>query len=116
CTICDATDPELVRAEVAAYLAELAWSTTPATALHQICRSTAEDTDDATVHGRARAIVLKGLQWSCRDGVPDDTSASARTLEQDALGRSEEITLSRSFPTHMAIVSERARRAAAENL
>ncbi|HWB77298.1 MAG TPA: hypothetical protein VG755_20165 [Nannocystaceae bacterium] len=114
CTICDATDPDLVRAEVAAYLAELAWSTVPATALHQICRSTADDTDDMTVHGRARAIVLKGLQWSCRDGVPDDISDKARALERSAFGRSDAIVLGASFPTHMAVVSERARRAAAE--
>lgn len=111
CTICDGTDPENVRAEVSGYLAQLAWSTAPATALHQICRSTSDDADEVTVHGRARAIVLGGLKWSCRDGAPEDLTERARALELAALGRSEPIVLGAEFPTRMAVVSERARAA-----
>ncbi|HET6583457.1 MAG TPA: hypothetical protein VFG69_08415 [Nannocystaceae bacterium] len=109
CGICELTDPDAVRAEVSAYVAQLAWSDSPALALHQICVSTDGDPDEQTIHGRARAAVVTGLSGSCREGAPPDLAAQARRIEADAFGRSEAIALDPAFPHRLPLVAERDR-------
>ena len=94
--------------------AQLAWSQTPALALHQMCISTEDDPDEETIHGRARAVVLTALGWSCREGVPDELSTKAQRIEGDAFGRSESIALADEMPARLAVVSERQRAVDAE--
>jgi len=115
CGICAVTDPDAVRAEVSAYVAQLAWSAAPAVALHQMCVSTEGDPDEATIHGRASAVVLSGLQWSCREGVPDDLAARAQRIESEAFEHADAITLDASFPSQLAIVSDRQRALATDD-
>jgi hypothetical protein len=112
CGACAVTDPDPVRAEVSAYVAELAWTETPALALHQMCASTQDDPDELTIHGRARAVVLTALGWACHEGVPEDLVERARRVEQDSFGRSESIALGSEVPARLSIVSARERAAA----
>jgi hypothetical protein len=90
CAICQASTPLSVRAEVSAYLAELAWSPAPAVELFDVCVTKAQG---ESAHARAAEIVLGAGGWSCSDAPPDDLATAARVLEQRAFGRSQEITV-----------------------
>lgn len=89
CAICPASASTVVRAELAAYLAELAWSEAPAIAFFDACL-VAEANE--TAHAEALAILFGAARWSCA-AVPDGLAAQARELEQAAFGRSEEIVV-----------------------
>lgn len=89
CAICPASAGTVVRAELAAYLAELAWSEAPAVAFFDACLVAEAD---QTAHAEAIAILFDAAGWSCK-AVPDDVSTRARELEQAAFGRSEEIVV-----------------------
>ncbi len=104
CGPCVSSDPTLVRAEAAAYTAELAWSDSPALALYQVCETTA---GGMGAHARARAVVMQGLGASCEDGVPSELSERARALEAEAFGRSQSITLGDGFPERLPVVAAR---------
>lgn len=94
CAICPKGGPLVVRAELSAYLAELAWSTAPAVAFFDLCTVAAEPD---TAHGRAANILLDAGEWSCARGVPDDLTSRARGLEQRAFGRSDAIAVGDSL-------------------
>ncbi len=100
CAVCTSTDPASVRAEVAAYAAELAWSDAPAVAAYQVCQTT--QTAD-TVHGRARRVLTAALGWTCEEGPPPDLSASMRALEAESLQTSDAIALAADFPTRLPL-------------
>ena len=78
-----------MRAELAAYLAELAWSEAPEIAFFDACLVAEAD---QTAHAEALAILFDAAHWSCA-AIPDELSTRARALEQDAFGRSEEIVV-----------------------
>ncbi len=89
CAICPASASTVVRAELAAYLAELAWSEAPENAFFDACLVAEAD---QTAHAEALAILFDAAHWSCA-AIPDELSTRARALEQDAFGRSEEIVV-----------------------
>jgi hypothetical protein len=89
CAICPASASTVVRAELSAYLAELAWSEAPAIAFYDACLVAEAN---RTAHAEALAILFDAARWSCA-AVPDELSTRARELEQAAFGRSEEIVV-----------------------
>jgi len=94
CAICPVGTPLTVRAEVSAYLAELAWSESPSVELLDACVTRSQG-DSA--HGRAAEIVMDAGDWSCTEAPPADISATARALEQRAFGRSDAIVVDAGF-------------------
>lgn len=101
CGPCGAEDGEPVREVAAAYLAELAWSRTPALVLYRICWSTG---DDMGPLGRARAAVMRGLSLVCPDGVPPDVEARAQGLEREQFGHAVPLVLGEGFPERLPVV------------
>ena len=87
CSTCakDMTNP--ARAEVAAIVAEWAWSGAPATALFRRCWR-----DEVIADGPLEAA-LEGLDHHCADGPLDGLEARARELEEEVLGGSTELTV-----------------------
>lgn len=100
CGVCTSTDPAPVRAEVAAYAAQLAWTDAPATAAYQVCQTTQ---GEGTVHARARKVLTAALGWTCEDGPPADLTGSMRTLEADELETSDAIALAADFPERLPL-------------
>lgn len=93
CAICPTRTPLSVRAEVSAYLAELAWSESPSVELLDLCVTRSEGDSS---HARAAEIVMDACGWSCTE-PPTDISATARAVEQKAFGRSETIATAADF-------------------
>lgn len=100
CAICPVGTPLAVRAEVSAYLAELAWSESPAVELLDACVTRSQG-DSA--HARAAEIVMDAGGWSCTEPPPADISTTARALEQRAFGRSDEIAVDPSFGAALSV-------------
>ncbi|MEM6996987.1 MAG: hypothetical protein AAF721_41170, partial [Myxococcota bacterium] len=105
CSICAADATNVHRAEVAAIVAEWAWSDSPAATLFRFC---AVDEELAT---GALAIALKGIDYSCAEGPHPDLTTAARALEESALGRSTPIAVSlpigQGLPLDRAVVRMR---------
>jgi hypothetical protein len=106
CGPCGAEDGEYVRQLAAAYLAEIAWSRTPAVTLYRICWSTG---DDMGPGGRARAAVMGAIGLQCPDGVPADVAARAQQLEREQFGHGVPIALGEGFPERLPVVWARDR-------
>jgi len=88
CTVCakDLKNPE--RAEVAALIAEWAWTDSPATTLFRQCTD-----DEAQLYGPV-ATAFKALDWSCSKGPHPNLVAAAQTLEQEVFGASDSVEVS----------------------
>lgn len=97
CTMCAKDMENPGRAEVAAIVAEWAWSGAPATALFRRCWQ-----DEAIASGALEAA-LKGIEHNCADGPLEGLEAKARTLEEEALGGSVELTTSGSPSTPLPL-------------
>lgn len=106
CGPCISSDPAEVRSEAAAYLAELAWSDAPATALFEICLTTGQQLGPLA---RARVVVMQGLGSTCDEGAPPKLTESARALEASEFGRSDPIVLGEEFPERLPVVPARDR-------
>jgi hypothetical protein len=101
CGVCGAEDGEQTRQLAAAYLAEIAWSRTPAVTLYRICWSTG---DDMGPWGRARAVVMGALELQCPDGVPADVETRAQQLEREQFGHGVPLVLGEDFPERLPVV------------
>jgi hypothetical protein len=106
CGPCGAEDGEHTRQVAAAYLAEIAWSQTPAITLYRICWSTG---DDMGPSGRARAAAMGAIGLQCPDGVPADVEARAQQLEREQFGHGVPIALGEDFPERLPVVWARDR-------
>lgn len=104
CGPCISSDPPVVRSEAAAYLAEIAWSDSPAMTLYQICQTTSEGQG---AHARAREVVMQGLRASCLDGVPAQLTQTARALEVAEFEHADPIALGDGFPKQLPVVAAR---------
>lgn len=111
CGPCGAEDGEPTREMAAAYLAEIAWSRTPAITLYRICWSTG---DDMGPYGRARAVVMGAIGLQCQDELPADVEARARELEREQFGHGVPIALGEDFPERLPVVWARDRESADE--
>ena len=85
------------RAELSAYVASIAWSENPATALFQAC------TVRGGPHGRAVRIINRGLGRRCTDAPPADLSQQARALQQKLFGSAAPMQLPHDFPQQLEI-------------
>jgi hypothetical protein len=111
CGPCGGEDGEPTRQLAAAYLAEIAWSRTPATTLYRICWSTGNDMGPS---GRARAAVMRGIGLQCPDGAPADVETRAQELEREQFGHGVTIALGEDFPERLPVTWARDRRPDAE--
>ena len=109
CRSCAENMGIVARAELSGYLASLAWSPSPATALYQACRAIA---DDRRWHGgrgvngphaEAMALLQRRLGPICGKPPLEDLSGLGRVLEDEMLGRSEPMSLSDDFPRRLPI-------------
>jgi len=104
CGACSEAMGVTARAELSGYLASIAWSPSPATALYQACRAIAEDGRLGHghavkgPHAEAMALLQRRLGHRCTQGPPQDLAARARGLERAMLGRSEPIALGEGWP------------------
>lgn len=99
CTICQDRDGASVTAELSAYVASIAWSEAPATALYQACDAVA---DQAGSHRRALELLLDATSSSC-NVAPVEPAAAMQALEQRAFERSDAITLPDDYPTTLPL-------------
>ena len=101
CQWCGPHDPEATRIELSAYLAELAWTQSPAVALFQVCHATAGD--PGVGHGEALEVIMDRSEHSCSDGALPRANAVARALEADAFGRSDPIEIRGEYPSRLTV-------------
>lgn len=101
CGPCKSDDGELARHVAAGYLAQIAWSRTPAVALYRICWTTGDDMGPA---GAARATVMGALGLQCPDGVPADVETRAQQLEREQFGHGVPLVLGEDFPERLPVV------------
>lgn len=109
CASCSESMGITARAELSGYLASLAWSSSPALALFQACRSLAPDQGKPLAPGEPHRDALELLQRRiglvCAQGPPPELRALARHLEEEMLGRSEVIALPESFPRRLPLAA-----------
>ncbi len=109
CASCSAAMGIAARSELSGYLASLAWSPSPALALHQACRSLSADHGRPLAPGEPHREALELLQRRigpvCASGPPAELHALARHLELEMLGRSDPIALPRSFPRRLPLAA-----------
>lgn len=109
CASCSPSMGITARAELSGYLASLAWSSAPALALFQACRSLAPDQGKPLEPGEPHRDALELLQRRmgavCFEGPPHELQALARHLEHEMLGRSDAIALPESFPRRLPLGS-----------
>lgn len=107
CRSCPPPMGILARAELSGYLASLAWSSSPATALYQACRALASDHRASTPvggpHREAMELLQRRLGPVCIDGPPPDLRGLGRLLELEMLGRSEPIALGEEHPRSLPV-------------
>lgn len=108
CRSCPDTMGIVARAELSGYLASLAWSSSPAVALHQACRALASDhrmtgRPVTGPHREAMELLQRRIGPVCIDGPPPDLRALGRLLEEEMLGRSEPIALSEDHPRRLPV-------------
>lgn len=87
------------RAELSAWMAELAWSDSPYTTLLHGCTL---QVHPRSATGAALTRLLGDLGDPCTS-PPRGIAARARTLEERVFGRSDRITLPADFPAHLQI-------------
>lgn len=99
----------VARAELSGYLASLAWSPSPVTALYQACRAIA---DDRRWHGgrgvngphaEAMALLQRRLGPICGKPPTEDLSGLGRLLEAEMLDRSDPMSLGDDFPRRLPV-------------
>lgn len=103
CAGCPAAMSTVVRAETSAYLASLAWSDAPATALYQACQSVYHT---QSAHGLALHFILDQLDLHCEMEPPANLAQRARQLEQDLFGRADAISFTEFFPQRLVLPQE----------
>jgi hypothetical protein len=107
CAPCSEAMGITARAELSGYLASLAWSSAPALALYQACRSLGPDQGKPRKRGEPHREALDLLQRRiglvCAKGPPEGLQSLARHLEQEMLGRSDPIALPESFPLQLPL-------------
>jgi hypothetical protein len=109
CRSCNEEMGIVARAELSGYLASLAWSPSPATALYQACRAISDDrrwNRGRAVkgpHAQAMGLLQLRLGPICGKGPPADLSAIGRMLEDEMLERSEPMSLGDAFPRRLPI-------------
>lgn len=103
CRSCDDLLDEPAQIEFSAYLAELAHTDRPATALAQACL--ALQTSPSAHHRRAMSLVLGRANHRCEDGPVPNASTIFRELEAEAFGRVDEIALVEPPPERLSVVS-----------
>ena len=99
CSICKDRDGASVTAELSAYVASIAWSDSPATALYQACDAVA---DQAGSHRRALELLLDATSSSC-NVEPVQPAEAMQALEQRAFERSDAITLPEDYPASLPL-------------
>lgn len=111
CSICAADASNVERAEVAAIVAEWAWTEAPALALLRRCW------DEAPVVDGPLATAFKGLGWNCAEGPHPDLAEAAQALEDSAFGGRMPIDvsgpLSAALPLDRSVVRIREQQAGA---
>jgi hypothetical protein len=109
CRSCTEDMGIVARAELSGYLASLAWSPSPATALYQACRAIADDRrwhggrGGNGPHAEAMALLQRRLGPVCGSEPPEELSDLGRLLEEEMLGRSEPMGLGDDFPRRLPI-------------
>lgn len=110
CVSCSASMGITARAELSGYLASLGWSSAPALALFQACRALAPDQgkplESGEPHRDALELLQRRMGLVCAEGPPPELRALARHLEEEMLGRSDEIALPESFPRRLPLGSQ----------
>jgi len=99
CRICKDRDGASVTGEVSAYVASIAWSQSPTTALFQACDAVA---DQGGSHRRALDLILDAAQASCAAPQPE-IAAAMQELEHRAFERRAPITLPTDYPTTLQL-------------
>ncbi len=90
CPACPDELGVIARAEVSAYLASFAASSTGVSSLHQACRVATGDSDNAVALG---FLLPQLLPEGCAAGPPSDLHRRARQLEQALFRRSQPIAV-----------------------
>ena len=111
CRSCSEDMGIVARAELSGYLASIAWSPSPATALYQACRAIAEDrrlrgTQAVKgAHFEAMALLQRRLGPVCGKPPTEDLNELGRLLEHEMLERSDPMSLAPDFPTRLPVAT-----------
>lgn len=97
CPGCPVRLSRAARAELSAYVASFAWSTSPATAMYQAC------TAAFGAHGRAMRVINRELDRACTDPPPEDLAKRATDLQKKLFGAAPSMALPADYPDQLVI-------------
>ncbi len=101
CLWCGPNDPEHARIELSAYMAELAWTQSPALALFQACQAVYRD--QGVGHGEALEVITERTDHACTEGELPGAAEIMQRLEASAFERSDPISFVGDYPPRVPI-------------
>ncbi|MCH9685631.1 MAG: hypothetical protein K0V04_29640 [Deltaproteobacteria bacterium] len=101
CLWCGPNDPEQARVELSAYMAELAWTDSPALALFQACEAVSQD--QGAGHGEALEVITERTDHGCTEGALSGAAEIMRALEVSGFGRSDPISFVGEYPERVPV-------------